>query len=104
VGGRLAAGNEGRPARGMVAGAVAAGLGVAVGTRGKRQNAQTVGRVSGQDGDWGSRGIGLRPGGTGQLDFGLGRRGSQKGCRYRTRKRRANSNLAAAAAAASTLA
>jgi hypothetical protein len=43
---RLAAGNEGRPARGMVAGAVAAGLGVAVGTRGKSQNAQTVGRVS----------------------------------------------------------
>jgi hypothetical protein len=104
VGDHLAAGNEGRPARGMVAGPVAVGLGVAVGTRGKRQNAQTVRRVSGQDRHWDSRGIGLRLGGTGQLGSGLGRRGSQKGCRYRTRKRRANSNLAVAAAAAAAAA
>lgn len=95
--GHLAAGNEVRPARGMVAGAVAAGLGAAVGTREKRQSAQTVGRVSGQDWFGGSKGIGLRLGGNGQLGSGLGRKGSQKGCRYRTRKRRANSNLAAAA-------
>jgi hypothetical protein len=109
VGDHLAAGNEERPARGMVAGPVAVGLGVAVGTRGKRQSAQTVGCVSCQESRWeDDRGIGLRLGGTGQLGSGLGRRGSQKGCRYRTRKRRANSNLAvaaaAAAAAASTLA
>ena len=99
--GHLAAGSEERPARGMGAGAVAAGLEVAVGTRGKRQSVQTVERVSGRV----ARGIGrsnLRLGGTGQFGSGLGRRGSQKGCRYRTRKRRANSNLAAAAA--STLA
>jgi len=95
--GHLAAGSGVRPARGMVAGAVAAGLEVAAGTRGKRQSAQTVGRVSGQVWIGGSKGIGLRLGGTGQLGSGLGRRGSQKGCRYRTRKRRANSNLAAAA-------
>lgn len=96
-GGRLAAGNEVRPAQDMVAGAVAAGLEVAVGTRGKRLNAQTAGRGSGQDWIGGTEGIDLRLGGTGQLGSGLGRRGSQKGCRYRTRKRRANSNLAAAA-------
>jgi hypothetical protein len=96
--GHLAAGNGVRPAaRGMVAGPVAAGLEVAVGTRGKKQSAQTVGRVSGRDRSRGSIGIDLRLGGTGQLGSGLGRRGSQKGFRYRTTKRRANSNLAAAA-------
>ena len=49
VDGHLAAGSVERPARGMVAGAVAAGLEVAAGTRGTKQNAQTVRRVSEQD-------------------------------------------------------
>lgn len=43
--GHLAAGNEVRPARGMVAGAVAAGLEVVAGTRGKRQSAQSLGGI-----------------------------------------------------------
>lgn len=49
VDGHLAAGNVERPARGMVAELVAAGLEVAAGTRGMRQSAQTVRRVSEQD-------------------------------------------------------
>lgn len=53
VGGHLAAGIAGRPARGTVFGVVAVGLGVAAGTRGKKQSAQTIGRVSNQHcGSW----------------------------------------------------
>ena len=98
MGDHLAAGNVERPARGMVAELVAAGLEVAAGTRGMRQNAQTVRRVSELDflAAEKQREIVLRLGGIGQLGSGLGRRWSQKGCRYRTRKRRANSNLVAA--------
>lgn len=43
VGGHLAAGIAGRPARGTVFGVVAVGLGVAAGTRGKKQSAQSLG-------------------------------------------------------------
>lgn len=45
VDGHLAAGNVERPARGMVAELVAAGLEVAAGTRGMRQSAQSLGGI-----------------------------------------------------------
>ena len=45
VDGRLAAGNVERLARDRVAEAVAAGLEVAAGTRGKRQSAQSLGGI-----------------------------------------------------------